>query len=428
MATGDRCQFGLVPEGKAKFTAPATGGSDMTSPGAGHHHVLHVNPLVPRWTRDPVGILDEWRTLADVARAVAESGCQVTVLQPALEAAELRRDGVRFLFVAEPQEPGLRQRLGFWARPLPARTLEVVEDLEPDVIHFHSLSFPRHLHHVRRRCPDTPVLAQDHADPPPPRWRAVLHRRALKGIGGVAFSAREQAEPFREAGALPERVPIFELLESSSHFRPGDVGKARRRTGLHGDPCLVWLGNLSPVKDPLTILAALASAVERLPDPHLWCFYRSAPLLTEVRERIAGDRHLVGRVHLEGAIPHEEVEERLRAADFLLQGSVREGTGCALIEALACGATPLVTDIPSFRIITDGGRAGALSPVGDAEAMADALVDWAGRDRSRLRWQARHHFEETLAFPVLGRRMRDVYEALITGTPEKVGADRRRAS
>lgn len=384
-----------------------------------------MNPMVPRRTRDPLGILEEWRTLADVARAVAETGWRITVLQPALEAAELQKDGVRFLFVEEPERGGFRQRLGFWARPLPARTLGVAEGLQPDVVHFHSLSFPRHLHHLRRRLRGTPVLVQDHADAPPPRWRAVLHRRALDGISGVAFTASAQAQPFRDAGALPEPVPVFEIPESSSHFRPGEVEKARRNTGLHGDPCLVWLGNLSSVKDPLMGLEALALAVEQLPEPHLWCFYRSAPLLAEVRERIATDRRLAGRVHLEGAIPHEQVEARLQAADFLLQGSHREGSGYAVIEALACGTTPLVTDIPSFRALTGDGRAGALCPVGDAEAMADALVDWAKRDPDQLRRRARERFEEALAFPVLGQRLREVYQILLSGTPadERAGVE-----
>jgi glycosyltransferase involved in cell wall biosynthesis len=81
-----------------------------------------------------------------------------------------------------------------------------------------------------------------------------------------------------------------------------------------------------------------------------------------------------------------------------------------VLEALACGATPLVTDIPSLRRIV--GDAGSLTPVGDAGALAGAMVAWAGRDRGALRRAARERFRRHLAFDVIGRELRDAYETL----------------
>jgi hypothetical protein len=48
------------------------------------------------------------------------------------------------------------------------------------------------------------------------------------------------------------------------------------------------------------------------------------------------------------------------AADLFVSGSQREGSGTALLESLACGLPPIVTDIPSFRMLTCDGRIGAL--------------------------------------------------------------------
>ncbi len=83
-----------------------------------------------------------------------------------------------------------------------------------------------------------------------------------------------------------------------------------------------------------------------------------------------------------------------------------------MIEALACGTPPLVTDIPSFRRITGKGAVGALSPPGDAAAMARALVAWSGRHRDDLRLAVRRHFEQALSFEVVGKQLRGVYETL----------------
>ena len=241
------------------------------------------------------------------------------------------------------------------------------------------------------------------------RW---LHRRGLAGIAGVTFTAREQAGPFYAAGVIPRTVPTFEIPESSSLFQPGDRACARAATGLHGDPCLLWLGNLDRNKDPLTVLAGVARSVPRLPDPQLWCAFRGRGLLAEVEARVAGAPALAGRVHLLGEQPRDQVELLLCAADFLLQGSHREGSGYVVLEALACGTTPIVTSIPPFRALTGGGRVGGLFPPGDVEALASALVEWAVKDRDVLRRDVRRHFDEHLSFDVLGQRLVDVYGLL----------------
>jgi glycosyltransferase involved in cell wall biosynthesis len=96
-------------------------------------------------------------------------------------------------------------------------------------------------------------------------------------------------------------------------------------------------------------------------------------------------------------------------------GSHHESAGYALIEALACGATPIVSDIPSFRRLTGGGSIGALAPVGDAAAFARALVDLAARPRAVLRRQAVEHFARDLPFDAVGARLLEIYAALVRG-------------
>ena len=69
--------------------------------------------------------------------------------------------------------------------------------------------------------------------------------------------------------------------------------------------------------------------------------------------------------------PHADMPAWFSAADLFVVGSHHEGSGYALMEACACGAVPVVSDIPTFRLLAGG--AGALWPPGDAA-------------RSRGRW------------------------------------------
>jgi glycosyltransferase involved in cell wall biosynthesis len=393
--------------------------------------------LDPR-RRVPGALLDAWTTLRDVALAANGDDVAVTVVQPAHRDAVIERGGVRFHFEAvtgaggvdadpvassgrRPWPFNVRTRVrSFHLRPL----LRRVASLRPDLLHVHGLSFPVHTRILARAFPEVPILVQDHGNRPPARLKRPVHRWGLAPIAGVSFTARGQAEPFVAAGVLPADVPVLEVLESSSQFRPRDPAASRARTGLDGDPCLVWIGRLDENKDPLMVIEAVSRALPVLPDARLWCYYTEAPLLEVVRRRLASDRELGARIRLLGAVPHETVQDLLSGADFLLSGSHSEGSGYAVIEALACGTTPLVTDIPSFRRITGDGAFGALSLPGSVADMTRALIEWSARDRVALRRAARMHFERALSFNALGAELRTAYRTIVArssrGRPKQV--------
>jgi glycosyltransferase involved in cell wall biosynthesis len=166
-------------------------------------------------------------------------------------------------------------------------------------------------------------------------------------------------------------------------------------------------------KDPLTVLAGVSAAAHALPGLQLWCCFGTAPLLREVRSRIKTDRMLRDRVHLLGCVPHERVEQLMRAADVFVLGSHRESTGYALIEALACGVSPVVTDIPSFRSLTGAGTVGRLWPCDEPHALCEALKSVMARTDSTTRATVRAHFERELSFDSLGAKLATMYQEVL---------------
>jgi glycosyltransferase involved in cell wall biosynthesis len=99
----------------------------------------------------------------------------------------------------------------------------------------------------------------------------------------------------------------------------------------------------------------------------------------------------------------------MRAADIFVLGSHRESTGYALIEALACGLPPVVTDIPSFRAFTGAGAVGRLWPCGDAQKLGAALQSVAARAPDDERCAVRAHFDRELSFAALGTKLVTMY-------------------
>lgn len=312
------------------------------------------------------------------------------------------RNGIDYHFVGVAGSNGAERTRRFAA---------VLSDVGADLLHVHGLAFAADAFAVSRRMPRLPILCQDHADRPPRWWRRLQWRHWYAAVSAVAFTASDQALPFIGAGVLGQGTRIFAVPESSSRFLPGDRARARSDTGIHGDPCVLWVGHLNRAKDPLTVLDGVARAALQLPQLQLWCVFGSAPLLDELQNRLQAYPQLAGRVHLLGKVPHAQVEALMRAADLFVSGSRSESCGYALLEALACGATPVVTDIPAFRALTGGGHVGRLWPPGDPQRLAEALVN-AATNRTPA-GQVRGHFDATLSFAAVGRKWANAYARIL---------------
>jgi glycosyltransferase involved in cell wall biosynthesis len=78
---------------------------------------------------------------------------------------------------------------------------------------------------------------------------------------------------------------------------------------------------------------------------------------------------------------------------------------------MACGVTPVITDIPSFRALTDDGRVGHLWPCGDAARLAQSLVAAASNPITPERIRA--HFDATLSLKAVGRQWAAAYAQVI---------------
>jgi glycosyltransferase involved in cell wall biosynthesis len=367
----------------------------MTAAARAAVHVAHIGFFSDPAQRAPAQLLNTWTTLVDVAEAACCAHVRVAVIQASAHSQQLMRNGVQYHFL--PFGVGNAALAG------------LLKTLAPHVLHVHGLDFHRDVRSLAALVPGIPIILQDHASRLPPLWRRPSWRRGLAPAAAIAFCAAEQAQPFRLAGVLPRRTRVYEIPESTARFTPGERGAARRETGIEGDPAVLWVGHLDANKDPLAVLAGVSAAVHRLPRMRLYCCFGTAPLLRAVEERIGADTVLSERVRLLGRVPHERIEQLMRAADLFVLGSHREGSGYALIEALACGLPPVVTDIPSFRALTGGGAVGRLWPCGDSGALAEALQSLAGHADQRMRAAVRAHFDRELSFEALGSKLANMY-------------------
>ena len=108
-----------------------------------------------------------------------------------------------------------------------------------------------------------------------------------------------------------------------------------------------------------------------------------------------------------------EIAQLYRRSAVVLMPSEAEGFGLPVVEALACGAAVVASDIPVFREV--GGSAAVLCPLADVELWTEkvvALLDGAAATpplANRLEWAAQFSWAEhtrriVLAYQRLGSR------------------------
>jgi len=368
-------------------------------------HVVQISFFKDPRGRAAAQLLNEWPTLVDVAEAASRSGTNVSVVHASSQTERLERNGVQYHFLPFEDEA---------SRGGPnAAYRGLLRSLAADVFHVHGLDFPRQVHSLAELTPGVPIILQDHASRPPRMWRRAAARRGMSVAAGVAFCSRDQARPFTDAGLIGASTQIYGIPESTSRFTPGDREDARRLTGVHGSPAVLWVGHLDANKDPLTVLDGISAAIGELPGLRLYCCFGNAPLLRAVQNRIATDTRLRDKVLLLGRVPHERIEQLMRAADIFVLGSHREGSGYSLIEALACGLPPVVTDIPSFRSLTKAESVGRLWACDDSQALCQAMLSIASCSSSTLRAAVRAHFDRELSSHALGVKLTAMYQDVL---------------
>jgi glycosyltransferase involved in cell wall biosynthesis len=80
-------------------------------------------------------------------------------------------------------------------------------------------------------------------------------------------------------------------------------------------------------------------------------------------------------IHFIGRVPHEEMANVLAQSDIYVSTSLYDGTSVSLLEAMACGAFPVVTNNPSNQEWIADGRNGFLISSDDERALARKLIE-----------------------------------------------------
>jgi glycosyltransferase involved in cell wall biosynthesis len=224
----------------------------------------------------------------------------------------------------------------------------------------------------------------------------LQNRLAFRFVGRV-YSKADRVLTLTE-GARRDLIENFGVpADRITHFTSNAVidlpTEARLQDATAAPPrqrgLVVAIGRLSPEKDHLTLIRAIADVRARRREPLQLVIAGEGPMRSELEREIA-TLDLGSLVQLVGAT--DDAFAWLLKAELAVSSSRFEGLGNVIIEALACGTPVVSTDCPyGPREILENGRLGLLVPVGDPSALSRAIEAALAQkpDRAMLRDAAR---------------------------------------
>ena len=328
-------------------------------------------------------------------------------------------------------------------RGWPQRLAGPLAAFRPDLVHV--MCVAPFLADFARALPGVPLVLHLHDE-----LLLGLDRAAASGRLGPA-AAIVTVSPWlagRLAARFPEHAPRIVAIGNGvdlERFAPNnDVNAAPARERL------LFVGRISPEKGVHVLIDAFARLAPTRPrlelelvgEPGLMpraflerlertaplegalAFYGKGPLdrawrtlragrgyLEAILGRLPGD--LRPRVRVIGALPHDALVERYRAADLLVAPSVCNEPFCLPVaEAMACGLACVVSDAGAPPELV--GESGIAVPPGDATALAAAIATLLDDpDRRRVMGRtARLRAERLLGWERAADRLETIYRGL----------------
>src|SRR5262245_11888125 len=203
--------------------------------------------------------------------------------------------------------------------------------------------------------------------------RRMRTAQAIRAADGIVTPSAELASQVIELGAERSRVRIVYDGVDQSIFYPGSKENARAELSISdGEPILLFIGNLFPVK----AVDVLIKACALLREQRFWVrlFIIGQGPLRGALETLARRLGIGDAVQFKSAIPQRELAKWYRAADRFVLPSHSEGLPNVLLEANACGIPWVASNVGGISEIPRPGGC-RLVPPGQPAALARAICE-----------------------------------------------------
>jgi glycosyltransferase involved in cell wall biosynthesis len=230
----------------------------------------------------------------------------------------------------------------------------------------------------------------------------------LKRCNRILALSHSLAQDTQQLGVLAEKIEIVPNGVDVRHFTPTMAAR---------QPCILFVGSLIERKGVGFLLQAWARLATQFPAHQLVIIGEGSQ--HDALVDLARTLGIAPRVRFLGTQSPLQVSEWMRQAQLFVLPSLEEGQGVVLVEALASGTPCVGSNVGGIPdVITP--EVGTLVPPRDIDALADAIRQILSNreDWGQLSVQARRRAVEHYSWDVIGKRLMNIYQSVLSAAGE----------
>ena len=262
-----------------------------------------------------------------------------------------------------------------------------VKEIDPDIVHSHILWYPGMLGAF---VPSSKyVVTVFNGDVSWRKDRKLTNRLsvryAMRKADIITSVSQNLLEDCRRWGAKKAKLHRIMRGVDVNRFRPAnDHLSVRRKLELDPGPIILSARSAGKMYNLDSILMATSHLVKYFQNIQVVFIWQSAS-----EEEAAALRNLAASMDVErnvrfvGNVPYERVHLYNQAADVMVSVPSHDGVSSSILEAMACGAVPVASNLSTTREWVEHDRNGLLLAPRDGNGIAQAIIALLSDDQKR---------------------------------------------
>jgi len=296
--------------------------------------------------------------------------------------------------------------------------MKLLKKIQPDLVHL----YVQHYYSIPIILSGFPYILSSWGNEvlKIPRDNSILKtlaRFAATNAHKITVDARCIKKTWIEVGIPEEKIEVIFFGVDISVFNPNVDGQGVRKRLEFGEDDIVVISTRAFYEDPPYNVECLIRAIPLILKKHrnIKFIIKGAGPLENYLKSLAKELNVSGYARFVGLVPHHEVAQYLTAADIYVSTCLIDTTSVSLLEAMACGLPPIVTDIVGNREWIENGVNGFLFPPGNPKALAEKVIELAENKPLRKRFGERcvQIVEQKATWKESLTKMEAVYKSLL---------------
>jgi glycosyltransferase involved in cell wall biosynthesis len=219
-----------------------------------------------------------------------------------------------------------------------------------------------------------------------------------------------QKKEIEQLGIINEKISIIPMGVDKAFL---EAGKNRKVELNKRSFVILSNRNLLPIYNVSLFIRAIPKILKE--EPMTKFVIAGNGLEKPKLEQEVENFNLSASVRFLGQVPHKEMPNLLAQTDIYISTSLFDGTSVSLLEAMASGAFPIVTDIPANREWIVDGDNGFLIPKEDENLLAKKILEAIRNDKLLLEAfeKNRNIIEQKAYWKENIKKVTELYQALL---------------